>query len=228
MISPCRIIKTFLQSFGADMNEKLSALVKLAKPFYENQSADHDYDHIQRVMNLCLKLGEKENANLEVLMAGALLHDVVNFPKNHPKRTEASRMAAEKGIELMKEAGFEREVLDKTFNVILEHSFSLGKKPSSIESAILQDSDRIDALGAIGVMRMVSTGARFKAKYYESLDPFAKERDYDDKKYTLDHFYTKLFKLPDLMNTDSGKQEAKDRVEFMKQFVGQLKGEISS
>jgi len=208
------------------MNEKLSTLVELAKPFYENQSADHDYDHIQRVMNLCLKLGEKENADLDVLVAGALLHDVVNVPKNHPKRTEASRMAAEKGIELMMKAGFEGDVLDKTFNVILEHSFSLGKKPSSIESAILQDSDRIDALGAIGIMRMVSCGAKFKARYYESADPFANKRDYDDKKYTLDHFYTKLFKLPELMNTDSGKVEAVKRVSFMKKFVEQLKNEI--
>ncbi|MBK23083.1 MAG: hypothetical protein CME70_03665 [Halobacteriovorax sp.] len=208
------------------MNNAIENLVELAKPFYEGQSADHDFDHINRVMQLCLKLGEKEKANLTILKAAALLHDVVSVPKNHPKRTEASRMAAEKGVELMKEAGFDDEDCRKAFDVILEHSFSLGKKPSSIESAILQDADRIDALGAIGVMRMVSCGAKFKAKYYESMDPFALNREYDDKKFTLDHFYTKLFKLPDLMNTDSGKEEAAKRVSFMKKFVEQLKNEI--
>lgn len=208
------------------MNSLFIKLTEIAKPFYATGDSGHDFAHIQRVMKLCQKLGEEEKANLDILLAAALLHDVVNVPKNHPRRKEGSRMAAEKGALLMKEVGYEQEDIDRVFDVILEHSFSLGKKPSSIESEVLQDCDRLDALGAIGIMRMVACGVSFKASFYDHDDPFAKHREYDDKSYTLDHFYTKLFKLPELMNTKAGFKEGTRRADYMKSFVKTLENEI--
>lgn len=209
------------------MNQKFEHLVELAKPSYNNGDPAHSFAHIKRVMLLCEKLSFNEEVNFEALMAGALLHDVVNLPKNHPKRAEASKMAAAKAQGFLEEAGYEEEFISKVLVVIEEHSYSLGKKPSCLESAILQDADRLDALGAIGLMRMICCGVKFKADFYHEDDPFADDRDYDDKAYTLDHFYTKLFKLPELMNTVKGKEEALLRVSYMKSFISQLKSEIT-
>lgn len=209
------------------MNQKFENLIELAKPSYNNGDPAHSFAHIKRVMLLCEKLCPKEGVDREVLMAGALLHDVVNLPKNHPRRKEASAMACEKSKKLLKEADYNLEFINKALVVIEEHSFSLGKKPSCTESAILQDADRLDALGSIGLMRMISCGVSFKAEFYNTDDPFAENREYEDKLYTLDHFYTKLFKLPELMNTSKGREEALLRVDFMKSFIEQLKREIS-
>lgn len=208
------------------MNSLFKKLTEIAKPFYATGDSGHDFAHIQRVMKLCRKIGEEEKVNFDILLPGALLHDVVNVPKNHPKRSEGSRMAAEKAVTLMTDIGYEKSTTSKVFDVILEHSFSLGKKPSSVEAAVLQDCDRLDALGAIGIMRLISVGNSFKASFYDHDDPFAEHRDYDDKKYSLDHFYTKLFKLPELMNTKAGKSEAESRVQYMKSFVKTLGNEI--
>lgn len=202
-------------------------LIELARPSYNNGDPAHSFAHIQRVMLLCKKLSVNEKVDSEILAAGALLHDVVNLPKNHPRRSEASKMAADKASGLLEEAGYNKEFIEKTLVVIEEHSFSLGKKPTCSESAILQDADRLDALGAIGLMRMISCGVSFKADFYDSEDPFAVKRDYDDKSFTLDHFFTKLFKLPELMNTVKGKAEAELRVLFMKSFIEQLRSEIT-
>ncbi|MFT6070109.1 MAG: hypothetical protein ACJAT2_002575 [Bacteriovoracaceae bacterium] len=208
------------------MNQRFENLVEKAKPSYSNGDPAHSFAHIKRVMLLCEKLAKEEEVEKEVLLAGALLHDVVNLPKNHPRRSEASAMAAEKARRLLEEVGYDEEFISKALVVVYEHSFSLGKKPSCLESAILQDADRLDALGAIGLMRMISCGVGFKAEFYNEEDPFAKERSLDDKRFSLDHFYTKLFKLPELMNTSAGKAEANERVHFMKSFVKQLRAEI--
>jgi uncharacterized protein len=110
--------------------------------------------------------------------------------------------------------------------VIIEHSYSLGLKPSSIESAILQDADRIDALGAIGIMRATTCGTKLGSNYYEPSDPFAIGRELNDKQFTIDHYYVKLLKLADSMNTGAGKNEAENRTEYMKDFLKQLDHEI--
>jgi uncharacterized protein len=208
------------------MNKQFESLVEKTKPFYNNGDPAHSFAHIKRVMLLCEKLSLSEEVDLEILLAGALLHDVVNLPKNHPKRKEASAMAADKSKSLLSKAGYAEEFIAKTLLVIEEHSYSLGKKPSCKESAILQDADRLDALGAIGLMRMISCGVKLKADFYDESDPFAIGRELDDKSFSLDHFFTKLFKLPELMNTVPGKIEGLARVSYMKDFVKQLKTEI--
>ncbi len=206
---------------------RIEQLFELAQGFYTSDDPGHDLAHIQRVMQTCSRLATAERANGEIALAGAILHDIVNLPKNHPERKRASQMAAEKGQELLRQVGFSATEIDHVSQVVIEHSFSLGKKPSSIESAILQDADRLDALGAIGVMRTVSCGVRLGAGYYSSVDPFARGRDLDDHSFTIDHFSTKLFKLPELMNTESARAEANARVGFMRDFLQQLEREIS-
>jgi uncharacterized protein len=208
--------------------QRIEALFEKAKVFYDNGDPGHDIAHINRVVATCKSLSATEGADVEIVLAAAILHDVVNLPKNHPERLQASQMAAEKSKSMMSDSGFSEMEINRIATVITEHSYSLGKKPSSVESAILQDADKLDAIGAIGIMRAVSCGSRLGSSYYQEGDPFAEGRELNDKAYTIDHFFTKLLKLPDLMNTKSARLEADRRTEFMQTFLDQLKNEIES
>jgi uncharacterized protein len=210
------------------MDMRIERVLESAKPFYNNGDPSHDFSHIHRVLHTCRVLGKSEDADLNILLPAAILHDIVNVPKNSDKRSKASELAAEKASKILKSCDYSDDEVDKIYNVILEHSFSLGKKPSSIESAILQDADKLDALGAIGIMRMVTCGTRMGASYYHEADPFAQSRELDDKTYSLDHFERKLFKLPEMMNTESARIEANKRRDVMKTFLQSLQDEIYS
>jgi uncharacterized protein len=208
--------------------DRIQDLLTEAGSHYAAGDPGHDTSHIERVMRNCRTLAREQMADLEILLAAAILHDVVNLPKDHPERLQASRMAAEKSRDILLKCGFSETEAARAAEVVTEHSYSLGKKPSSIESALLQDADKLDALGAVGILRAATCGARMGASYYDQSDPFAQERQLDDKAFTLDHFFTKLFRLPELMNTEAAKAEAGRRVEFMRSFITQLKSEIQS
>jgi uncharacterized protein len=211
---------------AAAADSRFAKLLAIAQTKYDNGDPSHDFAHILRVVKTCRELGEAEGADLEVLLPAALLHDVVNLPKDHPERKRASEYAAAEAKLIMRELGYAEDVLERTGRAIIEHSFSAGHKPSQIESAILQDADRLDALGAIGLLRMVTVGARLGRSFYDPADAFADERPLDDKTYTIDHFGTKLFKLADMMNTASARREAERRTIYMKDFLSQLRSEI--
>ena len=212
----------------ANFSPRLQKLFGLAENLYVNGDPGHDLEHIKRVMGTCYAIGKKENVDVEILLAGALLHDLVNLPKNHPERLQASEMAAYKSKGLLQQANYSAGEIDRVLTVVIEHSYSLAKKASSRESAILQDADKLDAIGAIGIMRAVSCGYALGSSYYNAEDLFAQNRTLDDKSYTIDHFFTKLLKLPGLMNTETAKAEARQRVEFMEKFLQQLAQEVSS
>ncbi len=208
------------------LSNRIESLFERAKVFYENGDPSHDVLHIRRVMQNCCWLAEKENVDLEILLAAAVLHDIVNLPKNHPERLQASQLAASRSTQFLEELKFSQEEIKKISEVIIEHSFSLGKRPSSIESKILQDADKLDALGSIGIMRTVSCGSQMGTSYYSESEPFVATRELNDKAFTIDHFYTKLLKLPDLMNTELAKEEATRRAKFMFEFLHELKREL--
>jgi uncharacterized protein len=206
--------------------KRLEALIPLVKPYYTPEDPAHDWPHIGRVISTARKLAENEDVDLPCLLAAVYCHDLVNLPKNHPERSNASFLAAEKAGPFLKEAGFSDEEIKKIKQYVIEHSFSKGLKPTSLEAAILQDSDRLDTLGAIGVLRCASVNTQMKSAFYEPFDPLAKERELDDKKYMVDHYFVKIFKLPELMNTSKGKEVAEQRVLYMKDFLATLMGEI--
>lgn len=207
---------------------RVDALFRAAAGFYENGDPGHDLSHVTRVMNLCLMLADGQAVEMELLLSAALLHDVVNIPKDHPDRLRASAMAAQRSVELLSNAGFRACETAKISNIITEHSYSLAMRPGSLESAILQDADKLDALGAIGVMRAVTCGCRLGSYFYDIRDPLARARQLDERRFSIDHFSTKLFKLPDLMNTPRGRDEAIRRVEFMRTFLSELCREIGA
>ncbi|APR82575.1 metal-dependent phosphohydrolase [Minicystis rosea] len=209
------------------MDARIAHLVEVIRPRYDNGDPGHDFAHVERVMKSCTRIAESVGADLSIVLPAALLHDVINVPKNHPDRAAASAKAAEEARDILRDAGYAPAEIERIAVVITEHSYSLGKAPSCLESAVLQDADRLDALGAVGIMRTVTCGCKMGARYYDAAEPFAKTRPLDDERNTLDHFYVKLLKLADTMNTEIARREAARRTELMHAFLRQAEGEIS-
>lgn len=203
------------------------ALIDKIKPYYQAQDPGHDWAHILRVTKTAEELAKSENADLSIVLPAAFLHDIVNVPKDHPERARASTLAADKAIKLLSEFHYDETKFEKIHQAIVEHSWSKGLRPSSIESACVQDADRLDAIGAIGVLRCTAVNVQMKSHFYDSADPFAEKRALNDKSYMIDHYYVKLLKLADSLQTNAAREEGKRRTEFMRHFLDQLKNEIN-
>lgn len=201
--------------------------LKTIQSYYHSDDPSHDWNHILRVVNTCKKFGEELGADLNLLIPAAYLHDIINLPKNDKNRSEASKLAAMKAKEILKDEVFSEIQIEKICLTIKEHSFSAGLKATTIESQILQDADRLDAMGAIGVMRWTTCGTLMGAQYYHQDDPWGDSRDLDDKKYSLDHFENKLLRLKDMLNTKPAQREGERRHEFFLSFLSTLKNEIN-
>lgn len=186
----------------------------------------HDISHTERVVANAKMLLKGEQADIEVVTTAAWLHDCVVLPKNHPDRRQASLLASKKAGEFLTSIGFEEKKRLQVQHAIHAHSFSAGVRPETIEAKIVQDADRLDALGAIGIARCFLVGGELNRALYHPDDPFCLNRPPDDALWTVDHFYVKLFELPALMHTDSAKKEAKKRVAFMKTYLDILAREI--
>ena len=186
----------------------------------------HDFDHIMRVYKNAQQIIKKEKVNETLVLSAVLLHDVVSFPKSDKHSKNSSIESAKKAKTILKKYDFTSDEITIVCDAIYEHSFSQKKIPKTIEGKILQDADRLDALGAIGIARVFATGGSLRRQFYNLDDPFCKKRIPDDKIWTLDHFFEKLLKLEFLMNTNSGKIEAKKRTKILKDFLKQLKHEI--
>ncbi len=207
--------------------QRLPKLISLLKDYYiKSTDPAHDWPHVGRVAMMAKLIAKKENVNLPILLAAVYAHDLVNVPKDHPDREKASELSAEEAKKHLVYCGFSTEEIALISQVIIEHSFSKGLKPSSTEAAILQDADRLDALGAIGILRCAAVNAQMKSSFYDPQDPLAESRERDDKRYMVDHYFIKLFKLPEMMNTAAGKAEGIKRVATMHNFLRELMNEI--
>jgi uncharacterized protein len=191
----------------------------------DNDSA-HDFEHVMRVYKNAQKICKKEKANEKLVLIATLLHDIVSYPKSDKRSKLSSTHSAKKSKQILKKYDFSNEEIIIISNAIRDHSFSQNKVPATLEGKILQDADRLDAIGAIGIARVFATGGSLKRPFYNTDDPFCKTRKPDDKTWTVDHFYQKLLNLESLMNTKSGKMEAKRRTKILKNYLKQLKQEI--
>lgn len=185
----------------------------------------HDLAHALRVAKSALAIAEP-GVDARRLVAAALLHDIVNVPKDSPERFRASALCAERARAWLPEHGFQAAAIDEIAAAIEDHSYSRGAVPRSALGRALQDADRLEAVGALGLMRCISTGARMGARYFDPSDPWAKHRALDDRRYSVDHFFTKLLALPDTMLTPGGREEGRRRAEFLRAFLRQLGEEL--
>ncbi|QBE66909.1 HD domain-containing protein [Pseudoduganella lutea] len=198
-------------------------LVALATALPETDGA-HDTSHLHRVWrNATGLLRDHPEADALVVMAACYLHDLVNLPKNHPERHLASRQAAQQATRDLAGAGFPDALLPGVAHAIETHSFSAGLAPATIEAKIVQDADRLDALGAVGLARMFYTAGRMGSALAHGSDPAGLARPLDDKAYSLDHIAVKLATLPATMQTAAGRRIGEERlralVAFRDQFV---------
>ncbi|MFL1006940.1 HD domain-containing protein [Vibrio parahaemolyticus] len=190
--------------------------------------AAHDIEHVKRVVKTAKQLCDEENADIAIVLPAAYLHDCFTYPKDHPNRKQSSAIAAKKAIAYLESIQYPQHYHDAIAHAIVAHSFSANIRPNTLEAQIVQDADRLDALGAIGVTRCIQVSTHFNAQLYNDNDMFAKERELNDKQFTVDHFQTKLFKIVDTMNTESAKLEANKRKAFMQTYLKQLYDEVTA
>ena len=188
----------------------------------------HDISHIKRVVQSALALTETEGGNLAVTIPAAWLHDCVTVAKDSPLRKQASRLAANEAVRFLQSIDYPADLLAQIHHAIAAHSFSANIPAETIEARIVQDADRLEAIGAIGIARCFLTGGSMGTPLYDPGDPFAHERELDDKSFTLDHFYCKLMGLVDTMQTDAGRAEAIRRTGYMRDFLQRLAEEIGA
>ena len=149
--------------------------------------------------------------------------------KNHPQRQRSSILAAEETRRLLREefVQFPAEKIEAVCHAIAAHSFSAQIAPLTTEAKIVQDADRLEALGAIGLARVFAVSGALGVALFDGEDPFAQHRPLDDKRYALDHFQTKLLKLPHTMQTIRGKQLAQHNAHFLVEFMAKLSAELA-
>jgi uncharacterized protein len=191
---------------------RLARLEQEASKYVPGGDPGHDWLHVMRVSEWCKRIGTELGANLTTLLPAALLH--------------ANTAHAEAHRSLLTACGFEDVEILAIQSILRDRDRPANQEPVTLESAVLQDAERLDDLGAVGILRVATRGCRIGAGYYNADEPFAFDRALDDRLYCLDHFYKKLLVLPMHFNTAPGSREARRRAQFLRDFIDQLSTEI--
>ncbi|MFL6509657.1 MAG: HD domain-containing protein [Nitrososphaera sp.] len=205
----------------------MDSIMRKVMDMLEGQDPAHDFQHVMRVYKNAKLIGTQEGAIMRILLPAVLLHDIVVYPKGSNNSRMSSDDSADLAEKILQRLRYSQHEINGISYCIRAHSFSKRLIPASLEGRILQDADRLDALGAIGIARTFSVGGSEKRTFYNAGDPFCRSgRRPDDKQWTLDHFHTKLLQLKDLMHTRTAKRIAQQRTRFMMLFIRQLQKEI--
>lgn len=212
-----------------DNNEIIEHTILFVKKTLKNAEAGHDWFHIERVWKNTLKISAVESCDQFVVEMAALLHDIADS-KFHNGDEE---LGPQRALGFLDNFSIETEIKNHIVNIIRNISFKGGHKHSefnSIELRIVQDADRLDAIGAIGIARAFNYGGfKNRALYDPEIKPdlkLTKEAYKNSSAPTINHFYEKLLLLKDLMNTESGKKLAVERHRFMEEFLEQFYKEL--
>ncbi|MEC5157150.1 HD domain-containing protein [Chryseobacterium sp. MP_3.2] len=196
--------------------------VTFVKEKLEGAEAGHDWFHIERVWKLSLKIAENENVDSEVLQLGALLHDIADAKFHNGDETVALKISRD----FLESQNVSEEMIEQVLFIIQNISFkNRGEVPEnlSLELQIVQDADRLDAIGAIGIARTFNFGGfKNNLMYHPEILPklgMTKEEYKKSEGTTINHFYEKLLLLKDLMNTETAKKIAAERHVFMLKFL---------
>ncbi|TVZ64606.1 uncharacterized protein BCL32_4867 [Rhizobium mongolense USDA 1844] len=203
-----------------------SLAAKLTPYATEGDDGSHDLAHILRVFRNAMRIHATEGGNGRILAAAVLLHDCVAVEKSSPLRSKASALAAEKASGILKKLGWAADEIAAVAHAITTHSFSANITPETLEARILQDADRLDAIGMVGAARCFYIGGRMASGLYDPFDPAAERRPLDDRRYAIDHFQTKLFKLAEGFQTVAGRALAAERDKRLRDFLTGFMDEI--
>lgn len=193
--------------------------------FLEGEPSSHDMSHINRVEALCLEIQKEEGGNPLILHLAALLHDV-GVIKEHEEGGDHALYSAEIASEFLGKTGLEKEIIEAVTDCILTHRFSGEKRPETIEARILQDADRLDALGAVGIFRAVfSMGALRMLKYTTGIDKGSSKKTVyveDPLEGFNEYMQYKPFTIPEKLNTEASKRIAAERLKIMRLYLEAL------
>ena len=194
--------------------------IEFVQWFFEEECSGHDYFHTLRVVKLAKQIAQEENANQDIVVLAALLHDVDDIklsPKTHAKKENARKFLYENNLD--------DSTIDLICNIISEVSYKGTESVPSktLEGRIVQDADRLDAIGAIGIARAFAYGgSRNRVMHNPDEKPNLNMNEQEYRNHvstTINHFYEKLFNLKNLMNTETAKKIALSREEYMKEFI---------
>ncbi|MDF0603777.1 HD domain-containing protein [Psychromarinibacter sp. C21-152] len=186
----------------------------------------HDLGHLLRVWANVQRIAAVEGGDREVLAAAVLLHDCVAVEKDSPERAMASRLAAAQAREVLGGLGWPEPRIGAVAHAIAAHSYSAGIEPETLEARVLQDADRLDAIGLIGVARCFYVTGRMGRALYDPEDPAAEARALDDARFGLDHFRVKLLRLAEGFRTATGQALARARHARLEAFLDGFLDEV--
>lgn len=198
----------------------INKTMEFVKEFFKNEYSGHDYYHTFRVYNIAIEIAKEEQANLRIVSLAALLHDVDDV-----KLSPNTSVNKDNARKFLKENNVDNNEIDLICNIINEIAYkgTDSVKPSSLEGCIVQDADRLDALGAIGIARAFAYGGNHNRVMYDpKILPNLNMNENEYRKHvstTVNHFYEKLFNLKKLMNTNKAKEIAENREQYMKEFI---------
>lgn len=210
------------------MNQYLEKeLIKIAGLKMASHDPSHDIFHALRVMSLARTIAKAEKADQDIVIPAALFHDIVNYPKNHPKRHFSSDESAKSAEMILKNlTNYPKEKIKKVCESIRQCSFSKGISHDFIEAKVLQDADSLEATGAISIMRTFASAGGMGRRFYNDIDPFCEARSPDDSRFSLDLFFSRLLKIQDRLYTKTAQKIAKRRTLFLKRFLDSLKKDL--
>lgn len=191
----------------------------------------HDADHVLRVYAWAVRLAPEAGADVDVAGACALVHDLVHIPKDHPDRPLGGALSAQASVVHLRAAGYDADAIDAIVEAVRTSSWSRGLTPTSAVGRVLQDADRLDAIGALGVARCFATAQAMggPGRFYDPADPSGDTgRTLDDRRNALDHFRIKLLRLSRGMHLPGARAEAERRQQAMLAFVEALLREIAT
>lgn len=202
-------------------------LIRIAKSKLKFHDPSHDISHALRVMSLARAIAKAEKADQDIVIPAALFHDIVNYPKNHPKRHFSSGESAKLAEVILKNlTTYPKEKIEKVCESIRQCSFSKGISHDFIEAKVLQDADSLEATGAISIMRTFASAGSMGRQFYNKADPFCETRNPNDSRFALDLFFSRLLKVQSRLYTKTAQRIAKRRTLFLKRFLDSLKKDL--
>src|SRR5579864_7884812 len=215
-----------------DESQVLSAVYEeVQRRFAAFSDPAHGWEHIERVYNLALYLAQREGGDAFIVGMAALLHDLGRMSHALDASRHHADLSVEQAAELLAVHRLPAQAQDAITHAIAAHSFSLGIEPRTLEAKIVRDADRLDSLGAIGILRWAITGTVRRTPQtlpYNPDDPFSEQHIPDDQRFMLDHFLTKLLKLSSTMSTQTGRALAQQRTAFMHTYLDEFRRELES
>lgn len=207
------------------MEDKIEKTKNFIRGKLSGDSSGHDWWHTYRVWKTAVKIWEKDGGDKDIVELGALLHDVADY-KLHGGDEEAGPKAAREWLESI---GVQENTIERVCEIVRDISFKGAKVKDNIdtlEGKIVQDADRLDAMGAIGIARVFAVGAKFDRPIHDPEEKIRMHESFQEYKNkigtTINHFYEKLLLLKDRMNTKTGLAMAENRHKFMEQYLAEF------